>query len=92
MKMAPVADVKSKFSMYLRDSESDPVVITRNGRPVAVILSVVDEDDLMDILLTRSTRLRTILEESWQQIVQEKGIPHDQFWEEVNAGYEGQKE
>jgi len=30
MKIASVADVKAKFSVYLKSSEEGPVVITRN--------------------------------------------------------------
>ena len=38
MKIASVADVKARFSEYLKESEKGAVVVTRNGRPVAVIL------------------------------------------------------
>ena len=50
MKIASVADVKSHFSAYLRESRSGPVVVTRNGRPVAVLLGVTDEDESEHIL------------------------------------------
>ena len=39
MRFASVADVKAKFSGYLKAGEEGPVIVTRNGRPVAVILS-----------------------------------------------------
>jgi prevent-host-death family protein len=38
MKIAPVADVKSRFSAYLKASEEGPVIVTRNGKPVAVLI------------------------------------------------------
>jgi prevent-host-death family protein len=85
MKMAPLADVKSKFSAYLKESETDPVVVTRKGRPVAVILSVANDDELFDLLIAHSRRLKTVLDDSWQQIVRGEGIPHEQFWHEVDA-------
>ncbi|MBW3540280.1 MAG: type II toxin-antitoxin system Phd/YefM family antitoxin [Planctomycetes bacterium] len=39
MKVASVAEVKSQFSAFLKASEAGPVVVTRNGRPVAVIVA-----------------------------------------------------
>ena len=38
MRIASVAEVKSRFSAFLKASEGEPVVVTRNGRPVAVIV------------------------------------------------------
>jgi prevent-host-death family protein len=37
MRIASVADVKAKFSGYLKASEQGPVVVTKNGRPVAML-------------------------------------------------------
>ena len=38
MKIASVADVKARLSAYLKESEAGPVVVTRNGKAVAVLL------------------------------------------------------
>jgi prevent-host-death family protein len=40
MKIASVAEVKSRFSALLKASEAGPVIVTRRGRPVAVIIGV----------------------------------------------------
>ena len=37
MKIASVADVKAKFSGYLKASQQGPIVVTKNGRPVAML-------------------------------------------------------
>lgn len=37
MKIASVADVKPRFSAFLKDGEAGTVVVTRNGPPVVVI-------------------------------------------------------
>ena len=39
MKIASVADVKARLSAYLKDSEQGPVVVTRNGKAVAVLVA-----------------------------------------------------
>jgi prevent-host-death family protein len=85
MKIAPVADVKARFSSYLRDSESGPVVVTRNGHPVAVLLSVEDEDELERIVLAYSPRLQTILQAARRQIQAGEGIQHDELWQELET-------
>jgi hypothetical protein len=61
------------------------VVVTRNGKPVAVIVGVQDEDEIEDLLLAHSPRLRAILEESRKQIREGEMLGHEQFWAEVEA-------
>lgn len=46
MKIAPVADVKTHFSEYLKETENGPVVVTRNGRPAAVMIAVGEDEDM----------------------------------------------
>lgn len=83
MKIASVAEVKSRFSAFLKQSEGGPVVVTRNGRPVAVIVGVQDEEEIERLLMAYSPRLRAILEQSRQQIRDGQGLSHEEFWSEV---------
>jgi prevent-host-death family protein len=85
MKVASVADMKAHFSAYLRASAEGPVVVTRNGKPVAVVLAVSDEEELERLLMAHSPRLQAILEAGRRQIQAGAGIPHDVFWREVEA-------
>ncbi len=85
MKIASVADVKTQFSAYLRASETGPVIVTRNGKPVAVLVAVGDEDELERLVLAHSPKLRSILEAAHRRIQSGKGIPHDEFWQQVEA-------
>lgn len=85
MKIASVADVKARLSAYLRESQEGPVVVTRNGRAVAVLLAVTDEDELERLLLAHSPKFQALLEKSRRQIEETGGIPHDVFWREVEA-------
>ena len=85
MKIASVADVKAHFSTFLKDSKQGPVVVTRNGRPAAVLLSVEDEDDLDRLMMAYSPKLQKILTLARQQIKEHGGIPHDDFWKEMEA-------
>jgi prevent-host-death family protein len=85
MRIASVADVKAKFSGYLKASEQGPVVVTKNGKPVAIILSIKDEDEIERMLLAYSPKFKSFLDSAEQQIREGKGIKHEDFWREVNS-------
>lgn len=80
MKIASVAEIKSQFSAFLRASEGGPVVVTRNGRPVAVIVAVDDEDEIERLLMAYSPHLRSILERSRQQFRDGSWLSEEDFW------------
>lgn len=85
MRIAPVAEIKAKFSAYLKASEKGPVVVTRKGKAVAVLLSVGDDEDVERLVLAHSTKFQAMLNLARQEIREGKGIPHDQFWAEVET-------
>ena len=83
MKIASVADVKAHFSAFLRASKHGPVVVTRNGKPAGVLLSVNDEDELERLALAYSPKFQKVLGLARQQIREGRGIRHEDFWKEV---------
>ncbi len=85
MKIASVADVKARLSAFLKESEQGPVVVTRNGKAVAVLLAVSNDDELERLVLAHSPKFQALLDKSRSQIDETGGIPHDQFWREVKA-------
>jgi prevent-host-death family protein len=83
MKVASVADVKAKLSAYLDASTKGPVVVTRNGKAVAVLLGVHDDDELERLILAHSPKLNAILDAAERRIKEGRGIGHDEFWKRV---------
>ena len=79
MKIAPLAEVKNRFSAYVDDSQESPIVVTRNGRPVAMLIGIVDEDDLDSLLLVHNPRFLQILEEARQRVRVTGGVPWADF-------------
>jgi prevent-host-death family protein len=77
--------VKAHFSAYLKESEEGPVIVTRNGKPVAVLISMENEEELERIILAYSPRFQTLLEQSKNQIQDRGGILHKDFWKEVGG-------
>lgn len=85
MKIASVADVKARLSSYLNESASGPVVVTRNGKAVAVLLGVDDDEELERILLAHSRKLRAILDAADRRLDAGAGIGHEEFWHKVGS-------
>ncbi len=84
MKIASVADVKAHFSTFLKESKQGPVVVTKNGRPAAVLLSVEDENEIERLTMAYSPRVQKILALARRQIKEQGGIPHEDFWKEMD--------
>ena len=83
MKIASIADVKAHLSAYLKASQERPVVVTRNGKPVAVILAVNDEDELERLMMAHSPRLREMLDAAEKRIQAGAGIRNEVFWDQI---------
>lgn len=86
MKIASVASVKAKFSGYIKASKSGPIVVTKNGKPVAVLLAMQDEDEIERMILAYSPKFQRILQTAEQQIQAGQGIPHKEFWQDLEQG------
>lgn len=81
MKIAPLAEVKAQFSAYVEQCETQgPIVITRNGKAVAVLLAPTDDDDLEGLLLARSPRFQRLLTRSRESVKRGKGLSRDDLW------------
>jgi prevent-host-death family protein len=85
MKIASVADVKANLSAYIKASEDELVVITKNGKPVAVLVSMEDDDELERLALAYSRRFQALLGEAREQIQAGKGVAHDNFWRDIET-------
>src|SRR3989442_14726803 len=84
MRIAPLADVKARLSAYLDECAVEgPIVITRNGKAVAVLLAPYDDDDLERLMLGRSPRFQALLNRSRQSIKEGRGLSEEAFWEAV---------
>ena len=55
MKTMTVFEARNRFSRMLEVAKDDVVIVTRNGKPVASV-QAIDDDDIEDLLLERSER------------------------------------
>jgi prevent-host-death family protein len=84
MKTASAAKMAAQFDAYLKASQDQPVLITRNGKAVAVLLAVQDKAEAEQLADRHARTLRSIFEEAHEQLQKGEGIPHDEFWRQVD--------
>ena len=84
MKIAPLAEVKARFSSYVEECEKSPVVVTKNGRPKAVLVAAGNEEELERLILAHTPRFVAILNAAERRIKKGGGIKHRDFWKAVD--------
>jgi hypothetical protein len=56
-----------------------------NGKPVVVLLSIEDEEEIDRMVLAYSPKFQRILRAAKQQIRDDRGIKHQEIWQEIEA-------
>ena len=74
MKTASAAKIAADFNEYLEASQDQPVLITRNGKAVAVLLAVQDKADAEQLAVGRSRSLRSIFKRPPRRSRREAGF------------------
>lgn len=85
MRIAPVVEVKAKFSAFLEESKSGPIIVTKNGKAVAVLLAVDDDDELERLILSYSPKFQAIMSKGKAQIKAGESLSHEDFWGDIEA-------
>lgn len=83
MKKASAAKIAAKFDEYLEASLDQPVLVTRNGKPVAVLVAVQNRAEAERVAAGGSRSLRSVLAEGHEQVQKSGDIPHNQFWRDL---------
>jgi len=84
MKIAPLAEVKARFSSYVEECKESPVVVTKNGRPKAVLVAAGNEEELERLILAHTPRFVALLNAAERRIKKGRGIKHTDFWKAVD--------
>jgi antitoxin (DNA-binding transcriptional repressor) of toxin-antitoxin stability system len=87
VRTATAADIGADLATYLDHLAEGPVVITRDGRPVAALIAIGDEHDLERLRQPPKRRLRDILEEAHARIERDGGLSEEEFWRAVDERY-----
>ncbi len=81
MKVATATQMKARFDAYLKQTQTSPVIVTKRGKPVAMLVAMAGDVDVDDVAW--SPRLQEILDAARRRIAAGEGIPHDEFWKQM---------
>ena len=83
MKIAPLAEVKDRLSAYIDAAKDSAIVVTRNGKPVALLTPILEDDDLDSLLLTHDRRFIRLLAQARERVHAGRYLTNEQFWREL---------
>ena len=70
----PLSEVKDDLSRFLREAESEEIVITRNGKPAGVLIGFGSEDDWLDYRLENDPRFLRRVEQARKSLREGRGV------------------
>lgn len=74
MREVPLSAVKDDLSRFLREAETQEIVITRHGRPAGVLIGFGSEDDRFEYRLETDPRFLQRIEKARASIGAGRGI------------------
>src|SRR5436190_18330784 len=78
MKRVPLSEVKDDLSRYVQLATHEEIVVTRHGRPAAVLIGFEDEDDWFEYQLEHNPRFIGRMETARRSLEAGKGISIEQ--------------
>lgn len=78
MKRVPLSEVKDDLSRYVQLAAREEIIVTRHGRPAAVLVGFKDEDDWFDYQLEHDPRFIARMEQARRSLEAGRGIPIEQ--------------
>ena len=64
MKEVPLSEIKDDLSRYLREAETQEIIITRHGKPAGVLIGFESEDDWFEYRLEHDPRFLRRIEQA----------------------------
>jgi prevent-host-death family protein len=74
LKEVPLSEVKDDLSRFLREAETQDVVITRHGKPAGVLIGFKSEDDWFDYRLDHDARFLQRIEQARASLRAGRGV------------------
>jgi len=68
----------SALEPYVQPGAREPILLTSRGQTLAAVVPVANEDDLEDLMLSRSAEFDAILQRSQERLEQEGGLSSDE--------------
>ena len=74
MKEVPLSELKDDLSRFLREAETQEIVITRHGKPAGVLIGFGSEDDWFEYRLEYDPRFQRRIEQARKNLGSGHGI------------------
>lgn len=88
MSTVPLSQAKARLTRLLTEVEDlgEEVVITRSGRPVAVLLSVDDYEGMLETLeILADTELSSAVRRGLEEEASGQSVSAEKLWDELDA-------
>jgi prevent-host-death family protein len=74
MKEVPLSEIKDDLSRFLREAETQEIVITRHGKPAGVLIGFESEDAWFDYRLENDPRFLQRVKQARRSLRARRGI------------------
>jgi prevent-host-death family protein len=74
VKQVALSEIKDDLSRYLREAETQEIVITRHGKPAGVLIGFESEEDWFEYRLQRDPRFLRRIEQARNSLRAGRGI------------------
>ena len=74
VKEVPLSEVKDDLSRYLREAETQEIVITRHGKPAGVLIGFESEEDWFEYRLENDPRFPRRIEQARESLRAGRGV------------------
>jgi prevent-host-death family protein len=74
VKQVPLSEIKDDLSRYLREAETQEIVITRHGKPAGILIGFGSEEDWFDYRLENDPRFRRRIEQARDNLRAGRGV------------------
>jgi prevent-host-death family protein len=74
VKEVPLSEVKDDLSRYLREAETQEIIITRHGKPAGILIGFESEEDWFEYRLENDARFLRRIEQARDNLKAGRGI------------------
>jgi prevent-host-death family protein len=74
MKEVPLSEVKDDLSRFLREAETQEIIITRHGKPAGVLIGFESEEEWFEYRLERDPRFLRRVEQARTSLRAGRGV------------------
>ena len=74
VKEIPLSEIKDDLSRYLREAETQEIIITRHGKPAGILIGFESEEDWFEYRLENDPRFLRRIEQARDSLQAGRGV------------------